>query len=149
MQSVESIIKWFATNELALGLATITGLISFVLSIIVSFRTAKISRILKYNDLTDAFNKERKALYKTVMGHRDSILIDGTKTDVTRNNILLFVSRCSTKYKPLMSWRVRFTIWKLKRLLKQPNIKIKYNAVVDHLAELAAWLDIEEERKNG
>lgn len=119
MQEIKNAISWFGTNEIALGLATITGLISFLLSIVVSFRTAKISKILKYNDLADTFNKERKALWRTAMGHRDSILKDGTKTDVTRNNILIFVTKCQNKYRPLLAWKVRFTLWRLKGLLKK------------------------------
>ena len=149
LQDVINAIEWFATNKVILGLATIAGLISFVLSIVVSVRTAKIGKILKYNNLADSFNKERKALWRTAMGHRDSILKDDMKTDVTRSNILIFVNRCHNQYKPLMNWKVGWSIWRLQTILKQKNAMVDYNAVVNHLAELVAWLETEEERKNG
>ena len=149
MPWLEKSIRFFATNEIALGLVGITGLISFVLSIVVSFRTASISKILKYNNLADTFNKERKALWRTAIGHRDSIIIDETKSAVTCNNILIFVTKCHSKYKPLMSWKVRFAAYRLKGMLKKQTDKVKYNTVVNNLAELIAWLEIEEEKKNG
>ena len=65
MRVVYSFFKFFGTNEIVLGITSLVGIISFVLTILVTIRTAKISKILKYNDTTNLYNKERTAFKKT------------------------------------------------------------------------------------
>ena len=58
-------LKFFGKNEVILGIVSLTGIIGFVLTIFVSIRTSKISKILKHNQLTSQYNKERLAFQRT------------------------------------------------------------------------------------
>lgn len=70
------ILKFFETNEIILGIASLLGIFGFILTVFDSIRTAKISKILKYNQVTSQYNKERLAFQRTFMGHRKSIIED-------------------------------------------------------------------------
>ena len=48
-------LKFFGKNEVILGIVSLTGIIGFVLTIFVSIRTSKISKILKHNQLTSQY----------------------------------------------------------------------------------------------
>ena len=72
-------LKFFGENEVILGIVSLTGIIGFVLTIFVSIRTSKISKILKHNQLTSQYNKERLAFQRTFEGHRNSIIVDGLR----------------------------------------------------------------------
>ena len=74
-------LKFFGKNEVILGVVSLTGIIGFVLTIFVSIRTSKISKILKHNQLTDQYNKERQAFQRTFEGHRNSITVDGLRSN--------------------------------------------------------------------
>ena len=43
-------LKFFGKNEVILGIVSLTGIIGFVLTIFVSIRTSKISKILKHTE---------------------------------------------------------------------------------------------------
>ena len=74
-----------STGKLVFEAASISpklsGIIGFVLTIFVSIRTSKISKILKHNQLTDQYNKERQAFQRTFEGHRNSITVDGLRSN--------------------------------------------------------------------
>lgn len=74
-------LKFFGKNEVILGIVSLTGIIGFVLTIFVSIRTSKISKILKHNQLTSQYNKERLAFQRTFEGHRNSIIVDGLRSN--------------------------------------------------------------------
>ena len=63
-------LEFLGTNEIALGVTSLTGLASFALTIVVTIRTAKISRVLKYNEISSRYNRERIGFKKAFEGHR-------------------------------------------------------------------------------
>lgn len=79
------IISFLPANSCSKEAASISpklsGIIGFVLTIFVSIRTSKISKILKHNQLTDQYNKERQAFQRTFEGHRNSITVDGLRSN--------------------------------------------------------------------
>lgn len=81
-------LKFFGKNEVILGIVSLTGIIGFVLTIFVSIRTSKISKILKHNQLTSQYNKERLAFQRTFEGHRNSIIVDGLRSNKLLKDIL-------------------------------------------------------------
>ena len=71
----------FGSNRIVQSVSSICGIIGFALTVLVTIRTSKISKILKYNATTSQYNKERTAFQKAFEGHRDSITMDGVRSE--------------------------------------------------------------------
>lgn len=141
--------KFFGTNEIVLGIASLAGIISLFLTIFVTFRTAKISKILKYNNVTSLYNKERTAFKKTFEGHKQSISEDAIKTDALLKNILQNVEEYRMKFCEILSTREKITLWFFTRLLKKRASEVDFNKVCNYLANLSGRLSKKEDIKYG
>lgn len=75
-------LKFFGKNEVILGIVSLTGIIGFVLTIFVSIRTSKISKILKHS----LFVGEKEKL-KPNFNTEDSFYANKNGT-----NIVIYVS---------------------------------------------------------
>jgi len=53
---------FFGTNEIILGVCSLLGIAGFIMTLIVTIKTTKIAKILKYNQVTDTYNKERSQI---------------------------------------------------------------------------------------
>lgn len=102
-------LKFFEKNEVILGIVSLTGIIGFVLTIFVSIRTSKISKILKHNQLTSQYNKERQAFQRTFEGHRNSIIVDGLRSNKLLKDILQNVEEYRAKFGEILSPSDRFS----------------------------------------
>ena len=142
-------LEFFGSNTLVLGISTLCGIVGFILTIVVSMRTAKISKILKYNATTTQYNKERKAFQNTFEGHRSSIIEDGLKTEKLLKDILKNVEEYSVKFDVILSTRDRITLWWFKRILKKKYDTVNWNTICNYLAILSGRLSKKEEKKNG
>lgn len=76
-------LKFFGKNEVILGIVSLTGIIGFVLTIFVSIRTSKISKILKHNSLFVGEKEKLKPNFNT----EDSFYANKNGT-----NIVIYVS---------------------------------------------------------
>lgn len=146
---LNNFFKFFGTNEIVLGIASLAGIIGFILTIFVTVRTAKISRILKYNDVTSLYNKERIAFKKTFEGHRQSIIEDRIETDTILKNILQNVEEYHAKFSEILSIREKITLWFFSRLLKKKSSDVDFNKVCNYLAILSGRLSKKEDIKRG
>ena len=146
---IYNFFKFFGTNEIMLGITSLVGIIGFVLTIFVTARTAKISKILKYNDVTSLYNKERTAFKKTFEGHKQSIIEDGIKTDTILKNILQNVEEYRTKFFEILSIREKIMLWFFMRLLKKKDSEVDFNKVCNYLAILSGRLSKKEDIKHG
>lgn len=142
-------LKFWGTNEIVLGLTSLTGLAGFVLTILVSIRTAKISKILKYNDVTSQYNRERTAFKKTFEGHRQSIIEDQIKSDAMLKDILQNVEEYRAKFAEILSLKEKITLFLFTRLLKKKASKVDFNVVCNYLATLSGRLAKKENIKHG
>lgn len=61
---IYDLLKFCGTNEIVLGITSLMGMVGFILTIVVTIRTAKIRNILKYNKVTQQYNQELKFYYK-------------------------------------------------------------------------------------
>ena len=95
-------LKFFGTNEIILGVCSLLGIAGFIMTLIVTIKTTKISKILKYNQVTDTYNKERTAFQKAFEGHRSSIIEDEIKTDKILKDILKQVEAYRTKFNDIL-----------------------------------------------
>ena len=143
------ILEFFGTNQIVLGISSLCGIIGFALTIFVSIRTSKISKILKYNATTSQYNKERTAFQKTFEGHRGSITEDGLKSQKLLKDILKNVEEYSVKFHDILSVKDRITLFFFKRILMQEYGKVNWNKVSNYLATLSGRLSKKEEPKNG
>ena len=143
------ILEFLGSNPIILGISTLCGIIGFILTIIVSMRTAKISKILKYNATTTQYNKERKAFQNTFEGHRSSITEDGLKTEKLLKDILKNVEEYSVKFDVILSTKDRITLWWFKRILKKQHDTVNWNTICNYLAILSGRLSKKEEKING
>lgn len=146
---VEDFLRFLGTNEVVLGIATMLGFVGFIMTLVVSCRTAKISKILKYNQMTDSYNKERKAFQKSFEGHKKSIVEDNIKTIKIQKDILTLLEEYRVKYFSLCSIKERITIICFIRLLEKENKNVNWNTVSNYLAKLSGRLSKKEDKKNG
>ena len=102
---IEKILFFFGTNELILGIASLCGIVGFALTVIVTIRTARISKILRYNEITTNYNKERIGFQRTFEGHRVSITEDNIRTDKILKDILKNVEEYRVKFQEILSFR--------------------------------------------
>jgi hypothetical protein len=146
---LEQALRFAGSNEIVLGVATLCGIAGFVLTIIVTIRTAKISKILRYNQVTSQYNKERTGFQKTFEGHRKSIIEDGLQSDKLLKDILKNVEAYRSKFQEILSLKDRFTLFMFVRLLKKESNKVNFNSVCNYLAILSGRLSKKEDKKNG
>lgn len=144
-----NILRFFGTNPYALGVASLCGIGGLLLTVHVAIKTNKISSILRYNEISSQYNKERKAFQNTFEGHRRSILEDNIKTDKLMKDILKNVEEYNVKYHALFSFNDRFVIWRLKRILRKEVNNVDFNSVCNDLSVLSGRLAKREEMKNG
>lgn len=142
-------LEFLGTNQIVLGIATLIGIIGFALTIIVSIRTSKISKILKYNEVTSRYNKERLGFQKTFVGHRNSIIEDKIHSDKLLKDILQNVEEYRSKFGEILSIREKITLYRFIGILKKESDNVNYNAVCNYLAALSGRLSKKEDRKNG
>lgn len=143
------ILHFLATNEVIIATASICGIAGFLLAIIVSIRTARIGRILKYNQTATQYNKERKSYQNVFEGHRASIFEDGLRSDKLLNDILRNVEAYQSEFHEILSFREKITLFMLKHSLKKKSDSTNYNAIANHLATLSGRLSKKEEQRNG
>ena len=142
-------LEFLGTNQIVLGIATLIGIIGFALTIIVSIRTSKIGKILKYNEVTSRYNKERLGFQKTFVGHRNSIIEDKIHSDKLLKDILQNVEEYRSKFGEILSIREKITLYRFIGILKKESDDVNYNAVCNYLAALSGRLSKKEDRKNG
>lgn len=143
------LLKEIATNEIIQGVSTSIGIIGFILTIFVSVKTKKISKILKYNDVISTYNSERTAYQNTFEGHRKSIIDDNIKTNVILKDILKNVEGYRVKFYEILSLREKIDLHLFKKLLKKEANDVDFNKVCNYLAALSGRLSKKENKKNG
>lgn len=146
---IVKILNFFATNEIILGISSLAGIIGFIMTVIVSVRTAKISKILKHNEVASQFNKERLSYQRTFEGHRKSIVEDGIKSNKLLKDILQNIEEYRTKFGVILSVKERITLYMFSHLLRKESEKVNYNKVSNCLAILSGRLSKKEETRNG
>ena len=148
LQFIENSIRFFATNEIVLGIASIVGIAGFVLTIIVTLQTAKIKKILQFNQVTEQYNKERTAYQKTFEGHLKSIMEDNIKSDKILKEILKHVEGYRVKFDPLLSYREKKELLSFIEILKKQAGDVDWNHICNHLSTLSGRLTKKGDKKN-
>lgn len=143
------LLTFMGTNEVVLGISSIAGIVGFVLTILVSIRTEKITKILKYNQITSQYNKERAGYKKAFQGHIESIINDGIQTDAILKNILQNVEEYRLKYGEILSIKEKITLFFFIRQLKKKASDVDFNKIANYLAKLSGRLSKKEEKKHG
>lgn len=146
---IEDFLRFLGTNEIILGIATLLGIIGFIMTLIVSLRTANISKILKHNQITNSYNKERIAFQKSFEGHKKSIIEDNIKTFKIQKDILTQLEEYRTKYSSLHSISDKRMISRFIKILEKENSDVDWNTVTNYLAKLSGRLSKKEDKKNG
>ena len=146
---VARFLSFLCTNPYVLGISSLCGIISFFVTIVVAIRTSKISKILKHNEITSQYNKERVGFQKTFAGHRKSITTDGLRSKQLLTDILENVEAYRTKFSEILSWRERIMLALLIKQLKKDPEQADYNMVSNYLASISGWLSKKGDMKNG
>lgn len=146
---IVKILNFFATNEIILGISSLTGIIGFIMTIIVSIRTAKIGKILKHNEVASQFNRERLSYQRMFEGHRKSIVEDGIKSNKLLKDILQNIEEYRAKFGEILSIKERITLYMFSHLLRKESEKVDYNKVSNCLAILSGRLSKKEDTQNG
>lgn len=142
------LLKEIATNDVVQGISTSVGIIGFILTIFVSIKTKKISKILKYNDVISTYNSERLGYQKAFEGHRKSIIDDNIKTNDILKDILKNVESYRLKFDEILSIKEKIDLYLFKKLLKKEANNVDYNKVCNYLAILSGRLSKKEKIRN-
>ena len=142
-------LSFLGTNEIILGVCSLLGIAGFIMTLIVTIKTSKIAKILKYNQVTDTYNTERTAFQKAFEGHRSSIIEDEIKTDKILKDILKQVEAYRTKFNDILPLKERMALNSFVKILKKPADEVDFNSVCNYLATLSGRLSKKEDRKNG
>lgn len=142
-------LSFLGTNEIILGVCSLLGITGFIMTLIVTIKTTKIAKILKYNQVTDTYNKERTAFQKAFEGHRSSIIEDEIKTDKILKDILKQVEAYRTKFNDILPLKERMALNSFVKILKKPAEEVDFNSVCNYLATLSGRLSKKEDKKNG
>lgn len=142
-------LEILGSNPYILGIATLCTIVGFILTLFVSMRTSKISKILKYNETTSTYNRKRKSFQETFEGHRKSITEDNIHSDKLLKDILKNVEEYDAQFSNILSIKDRIILWSFKRILRKESQFVNYNKVCNYLATLSGRLSKKEEIKNG
>ena len=142
-------LKFLGTNEIILGICSLLGIIGFILTLIVTFKTSKIAKVLRFNHVTETYNKERLGFQKTFEGHRASIIDEGIRTDKILKNILSNVEAYRAKFDDILSFHEKHTLNAFVNILKKPAEEVDFNTVCNYLAILSGRLSKKGDKKNG
>lgn len=146
---VTRFLSFLGTNQYFLGFSSLCGVIGFVLTIIVTIKTSKISKILRHNAITSQYNKERIGFQNTFEGHRKGITVDGLQSKQLLTDILKNVEAYRAKFSEILSWREKMRLAMfIKQLKKEPN-QADYNLICNYLASISGRLSKKGDLKNG
>ena len=143
------LLFFLGTNEIIMGISSLCGIVGFILTILVSIRTSKINKILKYNQTTEQYNKERLRFQRAFEGHRKSIVEDNIKTEKIIKDILKNVEEYRIKFDFILSLKTKITLYLFIFILKKDYKKVDFNKVCNYLAILSGRLSKKEEKING
>lgn len=146
---IARILTYFGTTPFILGISSLCGIISFILTIIVTIRTTKIGKILRRNEITSRYNKERISFQNTFEGHRKSITVDGLRSKQLLTDILKNTEAYRTKFSEILSWQEKIKLSLFIRQLKKKPGQADYNQISNYLAVLSGRLSKKGDLKNG
>lgn len=143
------VLRFLGSDSLALGIVSICSVLSFAISIVVSHRTARISKVIKYNSTIDGYNKKKQVYQKIFEGHRMSIQVDEIHTDRLLKDILKNTDEFDWLFHKVIDFPTRVLIWKLKIALRKEAKRADFNRICNCLAALSARLSERKDRLNG
>lgn len=146
---ITKFLSFLGTNPYLLGISSLCGILSFILTVIVTMRTAKINKILRYNEITSRYNKERTAFQNVFEGHRKSIMEDGLQSNRLQNDILKNVEAYRAQFSEILSLREKIRLARFVSLLKKEPDQINYNSICVYLASISGRLSRKGDIKNG
>lgn len=151
MLVVEKILHFLGTDPIVLGIATVCGIIGFVLTIFVTIKTAKINKVLKYNKVTEQYNDDRKSYQRCFDGYKTTIIEDDLKTEKILKDLLSKVEAYLANFNEIISLREKFTLNIFIRVLKKDYNELTdsdWNTICNYLAKLSGRLSKKEDQKN-
>lgn len=146
---VARFLSFLGTNPYVLGITSLCGIIGLVLTIIVAIKTSKISKILKHNEITSQYNRERTSFQKAFEGHRKSITVDGLRSKKLLSDILENVEAYRIKFSVILSWHEKIRLALFVRQLKKKPEQADYNLISNNLASISGRLSKKGDMKNG
>ena len=149
MKYISDILTFLGTNQIVLGVCSLLGMLSFIITILIGLRTGKIEKVIRYNSVMDQYNKERLAFQKTFEGHVASIIDDKIFSDRILKSILRNVEAYRTKFDDILSFRENLELYRFCRLLRRRSADVDSNDICNYLATLLGRLAKKGDKKNG
>ncbi len=148
---IENALRFLGTDPIVLGIATISGIVGFILTIVVAIKTANINKVLKYNRITEQYNDDRMSFQRSFDGYKTTIIVDKLKTENLLKDILTKVESYRANFDEIISVREKITLNLFIRILKKDFNEIDesdWNKICNYLAKLSGRLTKKEEQKN-
>lgn len=124
-----NIIKNINENAYFILFISICSIAGFLLSIYLTVKSHNIAKILEKMSMAKDYNKKRIFYIDRLKGFKTSILEDNIRTSTILHNISEDIYSFETLYKPLLTKRDTFEIWKLKFYLRKKPAKIDFDRV--------------------
>lgn len=141
-------LSFLGENPYIQGFSSLCGIIGFVLTIVVAVRTAKINKILRYNEITSRYNKERLKFQNRFEGHRMSITEDQIHTKHLLTDILKDVEGYRVQFSEILSLREKRNLSMFIEELKKEPEQADYNLISNYLASISGRLSKKGDMKN-
>ena len=145
MIAIYDLIVYLIKNPVFTFICAAAGLIGFVLTVYVFFKTQNIDQQLRQLRTKQLYNQNREIYHSNLNGYTQNLLDDNVQRLSFYKEILKTVSELQANYSNLFSFKDKITIYVLKKYLRQETID--KNKVANSLTELAARLTKQEDEK--
>lgn len=145
MIAIYDLIVYLIKNPVFTFICAAAGLIGFVLTVYVFFKTQNIDQQLRQLRTKQLYNQNREIYHSKLNGYTQNLLDDNVQRLSFYKEILKTVSELQANYSNLFSFKDKITIYVLKKYLRQETID--KNKVANSLTELAARLTKQEDEK--
>lgn len=120
-------------NTYFIFFVSISGILGFILSIYVTYKSHSISKTLNHITAAQNYNKYKAKFAARFKGYKDSILKDDLKTRQIVHAILEDIYKFEMQYEILLSLKDLSKLFFIKIYLKKNFDKVDFNKVCSYL----------------
>ncbi len=132
-------------NTYFIFFVSISGILGFILSIYVTYKSSSISKTLNHITAAQNYNKYKTKFAARFKGYKDSILKDDLKTRQIVHAILEDIYKFEMQYEILLSLKDLSKLFFIKLYLKKNFDKVDFDKVCAYLDFLIGRCYKEEE----
>lgn len=138
------ILRWFGENKCMLGLCSISTLISFLMTVYVSFKTRNIQSALRDYRRIEKFNRDGSKYKKVFKAYQESLLDDDVPFRKIRISILNDLRVAENQFRVIFNKKEKKCIKEVISKIEVGNEDVS-EEIVNELSKVIAIFSIEKE----